>query len=104
SRRRHTSFSRDWSSDVCSSDLENPVGDRLSGGQYVIHREALIETPYLPDPAAGGVALRAAPGHEIPGVGAEMVLGPSCVVRRTQIGRASCRARRLQTLCGTCSS
>src|SRR5690606_39296312 len=24
-RRRHTSFSRDWSSDVCSSDLVNPV-------------------------------------------------------------------------------
>src|SRR5690606_40009876 len=23
SRRRHTSFSRDWSSDVCSSDLGN---------------------------------------------------------------------------------
>src|SRR5690606_40443710 len=23
SRRRHTSFSRDWSSDVCSSDLES---------------------------------------------------------------------------------
>src|SRR5690606_40073933 len=23
SRRRHTSFSRDWSSDVCSSDLRN---------------------------------------------------------------------------------
>src|SRR5690606_40469935 len=23
SRRRHTSFSRDWSSDVCSSDLDN---------------------------------------------------------------------------------
>src|SRR5690606_40671572 len=23
SRRRHTSFSRDWSSDVCSSDLPN---------------------------------------------------------------------------------
>src|SRR5690606_39974053 len=27
SRRRHTRFSRDWSSDVCSSDLEQ-VGDR----------------------------------------------------------------------------
>src|SRR5690606_41805954 len=27
SRRRHTRFSRDWSSDVCSSDLlQNPVG------------------------------------------------------------------------------
>src|SRR5690606_39842365 len=25
SRRRHTRFSRDWSSDVCSSDLERPV-------------------------------------------------------------------------------
>src|SRR5690606_40094348 len=24
SRRRHTSFSRDWSSDVCSSDLDGP--------------------------------------------------------------------------------
>src|SRR5690606_40948499 len=24
SRRRHTSFSRDWSSDVCSSDLGDP--------------------------------------------------------------------------------
>src|SRR5690606_40500211 len=28
SRRRHTRFSRDWSSDVCSSDL----GDRATGG------------------------------------------------------------------------
>src|SRR5690606_39422370 len=25
SRRRHTRFSRDWSSDVCSSDLKLPV-------------------------------------------------------------------------------
>src|SRR6266542_3602790 len=25
SRRRHTRFYRDWSSDVCSSDLEGPV-------------------------------------------------------------------------------
>src|SRR5690606_40595028 len=27
SRRRHTRFSRDWSSDVCSSDLPTDVGD-----------------------------------------------------------------------------
>src|SRR5690606_40940727 len=26
SRRRHTRFSRDWSSDVCSSDLVGPQG------------------------------------------------------------------------------
>src|SRR5690606_40388232 len=25
SRRRHTRFSRDWSSDVCSSDLQRPA-------------------------------------------------------------------------------
>src|SRR5690606_40915247 len=25
SRRRHTRFSRDWSSDVCSSDLEDKI-------------------------------------------------------------------------------
>src|SRR5256885_16864483 len=31
SRRRHTRLQGDWSSDVCSSDLEedNPVGDRV---------------------------------------------------------------------------
>src|SRR5690606_39917644 len=32
SRRRHTRFSRDWSSDVCSSDLRiqgKPVADHL---------------------------------------------------------------------------
>src|SRR5690606_40758200 len=29
SRRRHTSFSRDWSSDVCSSDLAEPRDSRI---------------------------------------------------------------------------
>jgi len=58
----------------------NPTGDRIAAGQYVIHREALVDTPYLPDPAAGGFALRAAPGHGLPGVTAPMVLGPSAAV------------------------
>src|SRR5437660_3183047 len=30
SRRRHTSWPRDWSSDVCSSDLGHPGGDRAA--------------------------------------------------------------------------
>src|SRR5690606_39303263 len=30
SRRRHTRFSRDWSSDVCSSDLIQGEGDAAS--------------------------------------------------------------------------
>src|SRR5690606_40616597 len=29
SRRRHTRFSRDWSSDVCSSDLHDDYGARV---------------------------------------------------------------------------
>src|SRR5690606_39755928 len=35
SRRRHTRFSRDWSSDVCSSDLKDPVelhGEQITRG------------------------------------------------------------------------
>src|SRR5690606_40407395 len=31
-RRRHTSFSRDWSSDVCSSDLKAQIGMVIAGG------------------------------------------------------------------------
>jgi len=46
----------------------NPVGDRMVGGQYVIHGETHIRTPWLPDGAAGGTAIRAAAGHELPGV------------------------------------
>jgi hypothetical protein len=59
---------------------ENPTGDRLAPGQYVIHREEQLATPYLPDGAAGGVAIRAMPGHALPGVTGPMVLGPSAVV------------------------
>src|SRR5690606_39396653 len=42
SRRRHTRFSRDWSSDVCSSDLE-AVGD-LTQGQLIGGEEVLAQT------------------------------------------------------------
>src|SRR5690606_40548037 len=33
SRRRHTRFSRDWSSDVCSSDLAAPRAGTMVGGR-----------------------------------------------------------------------
>src|SRR5690606_39895270 len=36
SRRRHTRFSRDWSSDVCSSDLvDTAVAGHLPGAEYL---------------------------------------------------------------------
>src|SRR5690606_40921543 len=48
SRRRHTRFSRDWSSDVCSSDLPAPkVHHRIRVGGFedvlVLPRDLLIE-------------------------------------------------------------
>src|SRR5436309_4586473 len=42
SRRRHTRFSRDWSSDVCSSDLQRAGAVELFGGQvreHIDHRQ-----------------------------------------------------------------
>src|SRR5690606_39421760 len=39
SRRRHTRFSRDWSSDVCSSDLALRAGRANLTEAYAIFRE-----------------------------------------------------------------
>src|SRR5690606_40563911 len=51
SRRRHTRFSRDWSSDVCSSDLDG----RLNFGEAIlelVHRGTEVQDvqPTLPLP------------------------------------------------------
>src|SRR5690606_27152502 len=46
SRRRHTRFSRDWSSDVCSSDLNDPMWD------IAIQLKTLApELPIINDPS-----------------------------------------------------
>jgi hypothetical protein len=65
---------------IALPDASNPVGDRTTGGQYVIHKQARLATPYLPDGAAGGTALRAASGHALPGVTGPMDLGNGCEV------------------------
>src|SRR5690606_40370390 len=54
SRRRHTRFSRDWSSDVCSSDL--------SAAKLVLHPAmvALAAWALAVDPIAAGVMVAAA--------------------------------------------
>src|SRR5690606_40922022 len=80
SRRRHTSFSRDWSSDVCSSDL---------GGQFDdVRLEFLPASLRGPRPArltAGGVA-------EECWLAVHAVL-PSMTARRSAIKRLVLRIR-----------
>src|SRR5207253_6474341 len=57
SRRRHTRWPRDWSSDVCSSDLER---GKLVGGlaiemgkevQLLDHRQLRLQPVQMPQPA-----------------------------------------------------
>src|SRR5690606_40653987 len=43
SRRRHTRFSRDWSSDVCSSDLLHAGGRRQGGDSCLRHTYQLAQ-------------------------------------------------------------
>src|SRR5690606_40286369 len=41
SRRRHTRFSRDWSSDVCSSDLDTGYKGRVALYEVMLLKDAL---------------------------------------------------------------
>src|SRR5690606_40389671 len=70
SRRRHTRFSRDWSSDVCSSDLEQHGGD---------HSDRAAVRPVAQDQSEGDDHRR---GQRV-----------ARSVAQQQIGRASCRER-----------
>lgn len=62
---------------------EEPTGQRLAAGQYVIHGEAQVRTPYLPDAAAWGICLRAQPGYSLPGVTGPALLGEGVAVLAT---------------------
>src|SRR5690606_9068183 len=67
SRRRHTRFSRDWSSDVCSSDLA--VARRRPGASGVLRRLAhwtVLPLLALPALAAQERTLRLAPESHTP--------------------------------------
>src|SRR5207253_7662104 len=77
SRRRHTRWPRDWSSDVCSSDL----------------------TPAFLWPLALEAVLSGTlwGGHRKAGVGSSHIAGTAAMPKEqrtsTEIGRASCRER-----------
>src|SRR2546429_4447002 len=82
SRRRHTRCSRDWSSDVCSSDLgraehldgKADVLDLAFDGMVDLHAHAAVLAVFTLE------GLR---------IGEQRACGNACL----QIGRASCRER-----------
>src|SRR5690606_40152232 len=62
SRRRHTRFSRDWSSDVCSSDLKSekvalPIHFfcPFSTQPSAVRLHVVVSPPAVPDPTNGSV-------------------------------------------------
>lgn len=57
-----------------------PEGFRLAPGEYLIHIEATLVTPYLPDPIAAAVSLRG-----LPGVFSAAVIDATDDVRSVQI-------------------
>src|SRR2546422_3890821 len=80
SRRRHTRCSRDWSSDVCSSDLVSPL--RYDAVQTSRMRLEAWDTKIVADRFRGLEAQCQAP-----------LLDEGHAADRVQIGRASCRER-----------
>src|SRR5438093_6349862 len=82
SRRRHTRLVSDWSSDVCSSDLNGFYG---SDGRD----ETVVDAPFAWHPAVPLSRLRIGfVAQEFEGTLADLTGSP-----RVQIGRASCRER-----------
>src|SRR5690606_39537801 len=88
SRRRHTRFSRDWSSDVCSSDLSQGVADDYrtlyrKSQEQIIDLQAQLEEANARIAALQNAGPNAATRQQLQELMAE----------RDQIGRASCRER-----------
>src|SRR5207245_4891680 len=90
SRRRHTRCYRDWSSDVCSSDLIHPFDDPLvMAGQGTVGLEILEDVPQVTD-----VIVSIGGGGLVSGVATAIkTLKPAVRIWGVEIGRASCRER-----------
>src|SRR5689334_24284116 len=80
SRRRHTRWNCDWSSDVCSSDLDLPDDDRLAERRRGARRH---------DAQVDGVLVLQVRISR--GVVQIRTVGSGPDLRAVQIGRASCR-------------
>src|SRR5690606_40262002 len=89
SRRRHTSFSRDWSADVCSSDLSGKTAGRA------VPRKSGVRTPesrgtYPRKPGWNNTKVEQYEGRSLPPARAEAAAPPR-PRRSEEIGRAARR-------------
>src|SRR2546429_7259759 len=82
SRRRHTRCSRDWSSDVCSSDL-------TVGGRTMVHAPAIARPPTV----YGEWDREVLKAFKLARMGVAPVFGDGSQELSVKIGRASCRER-----------
>src|SRR5690606_40176513 len=90
SRRRHTRFSRDWSSDVCSSDLPTPVAlTRLRAPGSVMGPSSADAVKAV----IAASALLPTYGTAVDPVSAYEKLEAKSAAPAPKIGRASCRER-----------
>src|SRR5699024_11550446 len=86
-RRRHTSSNRDWSSDVCSSDLDWPRHEAEGFAwwkQRMRHATSIYDVVRI-DHFRGFESYFSIPAGSATAQGGQWVKGPG------QIGRASCR-------------
>src|SRR5690606_40648238 len=88
SRRRHTRFSRDWSSDVCSSDLQPPAAGYSQDRSRVHFAGQRGRRRYPGDRGGDRAGAHAAPAG---GGGGRGDRGAEAVPAVAEIGRASCR-------------
>src|SRR5690606_40761438 len=93
SRRRHTRFSRDWSSDVCSSDLFEPAFDVVNLDRRTIHALGSWETKVTVTTPEDVGKLTIAILLDEPRITNEVVFVAGDTISYGQIGRASCRER-----------
>src|SRR5207245_4728746 len=94
SRRRHTRCYRDWSSDVCSSDLDGGLGDTAGDEAFLIERACAGRADVGSSEACVEDALVAARGGEAPAAhGAMTVRRVVLDVRRKTLRRHRERGR-----------
>src|SRR5439155_2260417 len=90
SRRRHTRWPRDWSSDVCSSDLGFPPMEFLLALLLLLQDPSVEQL--IGDLRSGDVDTRAKARIQLKKLGKAAIPALEAASRE-EIGRASCRER-----------